>query len=148
VYFPALRDAKDQAAAETPAMDFESNGELILLVDDEAAVRDIARLTLESRGYRVLEARDGAEGVAVYAQHRKDISIVISDMDMPIMNGTAMIRSLQTINPEVRIICASGLIPSRPTAKNGPPNPLRPLLPKPYTAGELLRTVRDLIAVA
>jgi two-component system cell cycle sensor histidine kinase/response regulator CckA len=147
VYFPALRDAKDQAVAEAPTLNLEGNGELILLVDDEAAVRDIARLTLESRGYRVLEARDGAEGVAVYAQNRKEISIVISDMDMPVMNGTAMIRSLETINPDVRIICASGLIPSRPAPKNGPPNPLRPLLPKPYTAGELLRTVRDLITV-
>lgn len=147
VYFPALRDAKDRAVAEAPAMVLDGNGELILLVDDEQAVRDIARLTLESRGYRVLEARDGAEGVAVYAQHLKEIRLVISDMDMPVMNGTAMIRSLETINPEVRIICASGLIPSRPTPKNDAPNPRRPVLPKPYTANELLRTVRDLIAV-
>jgi two-component system cell cycle sensor histidine kinase/response regulator CckA len=146
VYFPALRDAADQAAAELPATDLEGNGECILVVDDEAAVRDIARLTLESRGYRVLEARDGAEGVAVYAQNRKDIRVVISDMDMPVMNGTAMIRSLETIDPKVRIICASGLIPSRPAPKQNSTNPLRPVLPKPYTAGELLRTVRDLIA--
>ena len=148
VYFPAQRDAAEQAAMEIPAIELEGNGECILVVDDEAAVRDIARLTLESRGYRVIEARDGAEGVAVYVQNRRDIRVVISDMDMPVMNGTAMIRSLETIDPEVRIICASGLIPLRPSPKQSVPNPLRPVLPKPYTAGELLRTVRDLIAVA
>jgi two-component system cell cycle sensor histidine kinase/response regulator CckA len=149
VYFPAYRDGTEKHAVDTPAADYEGTGEWILIVDDEAAVRDIARLTLESHGYRVLEARDGAEGVAVYAQHRKDIRVVISDMDMPIMNGAAMMRSLETIDPEVRIICASGLLPSnRPDPKKDKPNPLRRSLPKPYTAGELLRTVRDLVVFA
>jgi two-component system cell cycle sensor histidine kinase/response regulator CckA len=147
VYFPAVRDAAEQAAAEIPAGQYDGNGEWILVVDDEAAVRDIARLTLETHGYRVLEARDGAEGVAVYAQHRNQIRVVISDMDMPIMNGAAMMRSLETIDPQVRIICASGLIPTSRAPQNRVPNPLRPVLPKPYTAGELLRTVRDLMVV-
>jgi two-component system cell cycle sensor histidine kinase/response regulator CckA len=147
VYFPALRDALEEAAAEIPAGQYDGNGEWILVVDDEAAVRDIARLTLETHGYRVLEARDGAEGVAVFAQHRREIRVVISDMDMPIMNGAAMMRSLETIDPQVRIICASGLIPTSRAPQNRVPNPLRPVLPKPYTAGELLRTVRDLMVV-
>jgi two-component system, cell cycle sensor histidine kinase and response regulator CckA len=147
VYFPALRDDADHAAAETPAAPYDGNGEWILVVDDEAAVRDIARLTLETHGYRVLEARDGAEGVAVYAQHRKQIRVVISDMDMPIMNGAAMMRSLETIDPDVKIICASGLVPSVRVPPSRVPNALRPILPKPYTAGELLQTVRDLMQV-
>jgi two-component system cell cycle sensor histidine kinase/response regulator CckA len=148
VYFPAYREGAERLAAEAPPENYEGNGEWILLVDDEAAVRDIARLTLESHGYRVLEARDGAEGVAVFAQNRKDIRVVISDMDMPIMNGAAMIRSLETIDPEVRVISASGLIPSLRPADKSPKNPLRKFLPKPYTAGELLRTVRELLVFA
>jgi len=148
VYFPALRDAAEQAAAVAPPAHYDGSGECILVVDDEAAVRDIARLTLETHGYRVFEARDGAEGVAVYAQHCKEIRVVISDMDMPIMNGVAMMRSLETIDPQVRIICASGLVPASRSAQNRmPPNPLRMTLAKPYTAGELLRTVRDLMVV-
>jgi two-component system cell cycle sensor histidine kinase/response regulator CckA len=147
VYFPATRDAAEQAAAEAPAGKYDGDGEWVLVVDDEAAVRDIARLTLETHGYHVLEARDGAEGVAVFAQHRNQIRVVISDMDMPIMNGSAMMRSLETIDPQVRIVCASGLVPNTRGPQNRPPNPLRPVLPKPYTAGELLRTVRDLMVV-
>jgi PAS domain S-box-containing protein len=148
VYFPALQDGAQPSSAEMPASQYDGNGEWVLVVDDEAAVRDIARLTLETHGYRVLEARDGAEGVAVFAQHRNEIRVVISDMDMPIMNGTAMMRSLETIDPQVRIVCASGLVPNVSPPQSRVPNPLRPILPKPYTAGELLRTVRDLMVVS
>jgi two-component system, cell cycle sensor histidine kinase and response regulator CckA len=145
VYFPAVREGVEPTAAETSGPHFDGNGEWVLVVDDEAAVRDIARLTLETHGYRVLEARDGAEGVAVFAQHRNLIRVVISDMDMPIMNGAAMMRSLETIEPQVRIICASGLVPTVRAPHSRATNRPRPTLPKPYTAGELLRTVREVM---
>jgi CheY-like chemotaxis protein len=145
IYFPAIQDESTaQEAAATPTLP-SGNGELILLVDDEAAVRDIARLTLETHGYQVLEARDGAEGVAIYAMHRNDVRLVISDMDMPVMNGSSMIRSLERINPEVRVISASGLVNGSgllPTQESGA---IRVQLRKPYTAGELLRTVHEVL---
>jgi len=142
VYLPAIVDAIDVpkvvAAAPLPA----GAGELILLVDDEASVRDIAKLTLETHGYKVLEARDGAEGVAVYAMNRTDIQLVICDMDMPVMNGTSMVRSLERIDPEVRVISASGLVLDT-EAPDFPSNTIRLRLRKPYTAGELVRTVHE-----
>jgi CheY-like chemotaxis protein len=147
IYFPAMQD--QAPALETngrPALP-GGNGELILLVDDEAAVRDIARITLETHGYQVVEARDGAEGVAMYAMHREDIRLVISDMDMPVMNGSSMIRSLERINPAVRVISASGLVNgSDLLPQKMDLGPIRVQLRKPYTAGELLRTVHDVLS--
>src|SRR6185436_17494391 len=91
IYFPALPSAAEQKKAEARAVLPSGNGELILIVDDESAVRDIAALTLETHGYRVVQARDGADGVAVFALNAKDIRLVISDHDMPVMNGAAMV---------------------------------------------------------
>src|SRR5262249_37544595 len=108
-------------------------------VDDEAAVRDIAKLTLEANGYRVLTAQDGARGIEEFARHLGEVHLVISDMDMPVMNGAARIRSLERLYPQGRIISTSGLAPvpkSLPAASR-----FRATLPKPYTAEELLRTV-------
>jgi CheY-like chemotaxis protein len=117
-----------------------------MLVDDEAAVRDIARLTLETHGYKVVEARDGAEGVAVYAMNRSEVRLVICDMDMPVMNGASMIRSLERIDPAVRVISASGLVLDRQETLELPHSrAIRVQLRKPYTALELLCTVHDVL---
>jgi PAS domain S-box-containing protein len=144
IYLPAIRETAAAAEAAAPAVP-TGNGELILLVDDEAAVRDIARLTLETHGYKVIEARDGAEGVAMYATHRGDVRLVISDMDMPVMNGASMIPSLERINPLVRVISASGLVnESAPLGKEDS-RAIRVQLRKPYTASELLQTVHEVL---
>jgi PAS domain S-box-containing protein len=148
VYFPAIPGKEARRTLKSRNVMPVGNGELVLLVDDEAAVRDIARLTLEMHGYRVLEARDGAEGVALYAQHRNEVSVVISDMDMPVMTGSSMIQSLEWINPQVRIISASGLVGESQANDHNASSPVRVILPKPYTAEELLRTVHDVIRVA
>jgi two-component system cell cycle sensor histidine kinase/response regulator CckA len=147
ILFPALPGLESVGAADANVALPGGRSEVILVVDDEAAVRDITKLTLENHGYHVLVASDGAEGVAVYAQHKDAIKLVISDQDMPVMNGAAMIRSLERINPKVRVISASGL------AANGKANPLpapssglRVLLTKPFTAEELLRTVHDMLS--
>jgi CheY-like chemotaxis protein len=146
IYLPAIQDNVEAAESTVAATLPVGSGELILLVDDEAAVRDIARLTLETHGYKVVEARDGAEGVAVYAMHREDVRLVICDMDMPVMNGASMIRSLERINPDVRIISASGLVnASELLPEKVEPGSIRVQLRKPYTASELLHTVHDVL---
>jgi two-component system cell cycle sensor histidine kinase/response regulator CckA len=146
IYLPALPNQSQQRTAEIRTTLPVGNGELILIVDDEAAVRDIAALTLETHGYRVVQAQDGADGVAAYAQRVGEIRLVISDMDMPIMNGAAMIRSLERINPAVKVLSASGLVGESRAPQ--PNSTLRKQLPKPFTAEQLLHAVHDLIAVA
>src|SRR5690606_3243760 len=84
-------------------------GELILVVDDEPSVREVTRQTLEAFGYRVVTAGDGAEGVATYASRRDEVALVLTDIMMPVMDGTALIAVLKRMDPDVRIIAASGL---------------------------------------
>jgi len=149
IYFPAIPPNRGEAAPEETKILPAGAGELILVVDDEAAVREIAKVTLESYGYRVLEAANGAEAVAAYSSRRDEIELVISDMDMPVMNGADMVNSLQQINPKVRVISASGMIaPGKAAQTAERTSPFRVALPKPFTAAELLRTVRDVLDAA
>jgi two-component system cell cycle sensor histidine kinase/response regulator CckA len=143
VYFPAVPNETEQQAAAANESVPLGKGELVLIADDEAAVRDISKVILEEHGYTVVTAEDGAVGVAVYAQHRDNIRLIISDMDMPVMNGAAMLRSIRRINPDVRVIAASGLSAGTSTAAAQEKGVYH--LPKPYTAVQLLRVVRNMI---
>ncbi len=110
VYLPALVAASSavevvRAQAQLPRGD----GELILIVDDEEAIRLVARRTLEHFGYRVVLASNGAEAVAVYAQHRGEIAVVLTDMAMPVMDGAATIVALRRLDPQALVIASSGL---------------------------------------
>jgi len=146
IYLPASPSESSRLPSDRDAMLPLGRGELILVADDEAAVRQITRLTLEAHGYRVLEAQDGADGVAVYAQHRDEIQLVISDMDMPVMNGQAMIRSLERINPHLKVIKTSGLTANNKSADaKVTALALELSLPKPYSAEQLLKTVHNVL---
>lgn len=134
-------------AAETPltaqpdlsASPLAGHGELILVVDDEIAIREITKGTLEAYSYRALTAADGTEAVALYAQHKDDIKVVLTDLMMPYMDGPATIRALRKLNPNVRIIASSGLAEKRETAG------VKLFLPKPYTAERLLNALAEVI---
>jgi two-component system cell cycle sensor histidine kinase/response regulator CckA len=116
-------------------------GETILVVDDETSIRNITRQTLENFGYCVLTATDGADGVAIYAQHAAEIDIVLTDMMMPILAGHPMIRALRRINPLVKVITTSGLDASDGETV-GAGDGGKYFLLKPYTAATLLNSVR------
>jgi CheY-like chemotaxis protein len=121
------------------------NGELILVVDDEASVRQITKQTLETFGYRVVLASDGAEATAVFASRSKEIAAVLTDMTMPIMDGTATIHVLRRMNPQLPIIATSGLTASDQVARLASLG-VKHFLAKPYTAETLLKTLRQALA--
>jgi PAS domain S-box-containing protein len=118
------------------------NGELVLVVDDEAGIRAIAQETLERFGFRALVASNGAEAVALYAEHQKEIALVLTDMAMPVMDGAATIVALRTINPEVVIIGSSGLASFESVSKAAGA-PVRHFIAKPYTAQALLKVIAE-----
>jgi CheY-like chemotaxis protein len=120
------------------------NGETVLVVDDEPSVLTLTSQTLEAFGYRTLTARDGTEAVAIYQQHQGEISVVLTDMAMPTMDGPATIRALRKINPIVKIIVASGSASGKSVA-TGPDAGTKYFLAKPYTAGTLLKTLRTIL---
>ncbi len=143
IHLPA---APDGAAAEAEAPRGElprGRGELVLVVDDEAAVRLITQQTLEAYGYRALTAEDGASAVAVFATQR-EVALVLTDMMMPVMDGFATIQALRRIRPDVRVVAASGMADG-PLAKAAGAG-VRHILPKPYTADTLLRTIQQALA--
>jgi len=114
------------------------NGETILVVDDEASIRTITNQTLQTFGYRVLTAADGTEAVALYAEHKNEIAVVLTDMSMPLMDGEATIRALTRINPAIKIIAASGLTTNGEVTKK---SAVKHFLAKPYSAEILLKTL-------
>src|SRR5688500_18900551 len=79
-------------------------GELILVADDELALREMARMTLEQFGYRVCCAADGAEALALFTERQHEISAVVTDLMMPFMDGVAAISAIREINPRVSFI--------------------------------------------
>jgi two-component system cell cycle sensor histidine kinase/response regulator CckA len=137
------------AAVESPATVSRElprgRGELVLVVDDEAMVLGITRQTLERFGYRVLTAADGAQAVGLFATHRQEIAAVLTDMMMPVMDGTVLIAALQRIDPGIRIIGSSGLN-SHADAVRGSIKGVDYFLTKPYTADALLRLMARVLA--
>ena len=101
VYLPAVEGSTEagKEQSEQPSLS-RGNGETVLVVDDEASILTITSQTLQAFGYRVLTATDGADAVATYAQHRDEIAVVLTDMMMPVMDGTATIYALRRINPK------------------------------------------------
>jgi len=87
VYLPLAEATNAESSSARRSEISFGEGELILVVDDEAAIREIAKGTLENFGYRVLTASDGAEALALYAEHKGEIAVVLTDMMMPLMNG-------------------------------------------------------------
>jgi CheY-like chemotaxis protein len=142
-YLPATTTSngvEDVAVVKNPLP--RGNGELLLVVDDEERMRTVVQGTLEQFGYRVLLAANGAEAVALYAQHREQIAIVLTDMAMPVMDGPATIVALKSMNPNLKIIGSSGLPSDGDVAKAAVAG-VKHFVPKPYTAETLLKILAE-----
>ena len=145
IYLPALENTAQQPVeAEHQPMP-SGNGELILAVDDEASVLSMTKETLETFGYRVLTAKDGTEAVATYSANRNEIKGVLTDMLMPFMDGPATIRVLKKMDPNVRIIAASGLMDNE-KVKDATGMDNIAFLMKPFTAEKLLHAVHKVLS--
>jgi CheY-like chemotaxis protein len=120
-------------------------GEMILVIDDEAAIREMTLATLERFGYRALTADNGATALGIFAGHKEEIGVVITDVMMPVMDGPMTIRALRKLNPQVRIIASSGLTDSIDAADLDQFG-VKTFLTKPYDAKTLLKTVAQALS--
>ncbi|MBX3747928.1 MAG: PAS domain S-box protein [Verrucomicrobiae bacterium] len=137
VYFPAERKVSTVEPEEPVGELPRGQGEVILVADDEPGVCSALERTLVRHGYEVLVAGDGADAIALFAQHRQRIAVVLLDMLMPVMDGTSTVGALRAMDPEVRILGASGHVPAEGAwPKHGG---LVGSVPKPFTAAEILR---------
>ena len=145
IFLPALVTESTHSSDDEDALP-AGHGELILAIDDEEPIREILKETLSGCGFRVVTARDGEEGVREYARQKADISVVITDMMMPNMDGTATIEALRAMNPDLKIIGVSGLM----GIGGGPERPgsgMTRFLPKPHTSNELVKLVHEVLAM-
>jgi hypothetical protein len=143
IYLPAVQEMEAQPAQEVEIL--AGQGELILVVDDEPSIQEITKASLETYNYKILTANDGIEAIAMYAQHKHEISAVLIDMMLPALDGLTAMRTLQKINPQVKIIASSGLMSSSKLAAvmgSG----AKTFLSKPYTLKELLHTLQMVLS--
>ncbi|MBL8149473.1 MAG: PAS domain S-box protein [Blastocatellia bacterium] len=145
IYLPAaIESANDRTVFSSHQMPC-GNGELILVVDDELAIRDITKVTLENYGYKVVTASDGTEAVAVFAKRQEEVKAVIIDMMMPNLDGQATIKILQKLDPKVKIISTSGLTSNERILEV---TNVQAFLLKPYTAEKLLDKLAEVLKEA
>jgi len=140
VLLPAGASVESVPADAEPAST-RGNGETLLVVEDEAALRDVAGRILSGAGYRVLAAECGPEALELAARHEGMIDLLVSDVVMPGMLGKDLAERLTGVRPETRVLYMSGY--AQPVLHSqGTLDPGVALLEKPFTATELLTAVR------
>lgn len=142
VYLPAQTSGLCNVDSENPinnAPTPHGDGERILLVDDESAVRTITKKTLETYGYEVFSAKNGAKAIEVFAKHIDELDLVITDLMMPVMDGPALATAIRRINPSMPIIATSGLRLQTNLERRQIDTPH--FLTKPYSSQQLLQIV-------
>ncbi len=137
-----------RAHAEPEPVDAErdelrSANECVLVVEDDAAVREIAVECLTARGYRVIEARDGAEALEVSRERLAEIDVVVTDVMMPRLGGAALAAALRERRPGLPVLFVSGYAPGSSSHSSG-----APLLRKPFAPNDLARKLREVIESA
>jgi CheY-like chemotaxis protein len=110
MYLEAAENRTGQGGAATMSpLAARGAGELVLVVDDEAGIRNMSATMLSRHGYRVLTAADGGEAIALFAPRSKEIRVVITDLSMPNLDGIALAGIVHRLNPAVKIIVVTGL---------------------------------------
>jgi CheY-like chemotaxis protein len=144
LYFP-IPNINEKSVNSRQVNPFEIGGtETILLVEDEELLIEMVRFLLESKGYKVFVAQDGAEAIEVYQKHKQEIAIVVTDMGLPTMTGIEEFKKLKEIDPNVKVILASGYFESdikSELLKAG----AKGFLQKPYNPDEILRALREVL---
>ncbi len=143
IYFPQTRQSPVSAKAlssEKPATD---GGKTILLVDDEEAIRLLGKTILEYKGYQVLTAGNGLETMEILSGKKNEIDLIILDLTMPHLSGEEVLRQIQKIDPDLKVIVSSG---HRTEQTSSLANVS--YLPKPYRPDDLLRTVSAVLRPA
>jgi CheY-like chemotaxis protein len=144
IYLPVLAGTGDQL--ETAAREATPRGgtETVLLVDDEEFVRDLGKQILERSGYAVLTADNGKEALSIYSKERDKISLVILDLIMPEMGGKQCLEELLKIDPQIRVLIASGFAENGRT-KEAIETGARGFVGKPYNMKGMLQAVREVL---
>lgn len=145
VYFPVFEYSReDFSAAVQSTQEISGGTDTVLIIEDEEMLRDLLRTILESKGYSVLAAGDGEEGVETFKKYNDRIAVVLSDLGLPKLSGEETISAIRRLNPEARVIIASGFIDPDIRSELEVFG-VKDFILKPYVANEVLKVVRDVI---
>ena len=144
VYLPVAEAEVASATLATTDASAPTGSETILLVEDEEGVRRLARGILERYGYHVLQARDGAEAVALCHGHRGEIDLMVTDVVMPGMGGGESAELIRRLRPGMKVLFMSGYA-DRAVTEHRVLDTDTPYLQKPFTPAVLARKVREVL---
>ena len=141
IYLPRVDESADHDAAQARLEVAPTGTETVLLVEDEAQVRNIAQQILESLGYSVLTAENGERALTVAADYSEKIDLVITDVVMPQMGGRELVERLTPLRPNLRAVYMSGYTDDA-IVRHGLMDDRLEFIQKPFTADALARKVR------
>jgi two-component system cell cycle sensor histidine kinase/response regulator CckA len=144
IYLPRVEEAPLQAEPVIAQTDLHQGSETVLVVEDEEAVRMLVCRVLESNGYRVLEARHGAEALVLCDEHKDPIHMLITDVIMPGVSGKQLAERVSAQRPEMKILYISGYTDNA-ILHHGVLESGTNFLQKPFTPNALVRTVRTVL---
>jgi len=148
IYFPASPAMTPTVADLVPGQAHAGHGETVLVVDDELQILDVTKKTLEKHGYHVFVAEDGMAAMACFREHHREIQAVLTDLDMPSLDGVGLVRALRTIDPATPVGVCSGIGSERSLEEKKAV--LRQLgvetfLSKPYAAPTLIIALQEIL---
>ena len=144
IYFPQVQSAIEPLRVRNQPTGVAGGNETVLLVEDEPVVRELAVATLREKGYTVVEAGNGEEGLRLAQQHDGKIDLVLTDVVMPVMGGKEMADALRTSHPDTKVLFTSGYTEDA-LGHHGVLRPGILFLPKPYLTATLARKVREVL---
>jgi PAS domain S-box-containing protein len=147
IYLPRVDQPEDKASVPQTFKEAPRGTETILLAEDEQDVREVAREFLESGGYTVIEARDGAEALRLANENKGALDLLVTDMVMPGMTGIELARRLQHQHSGIGVIYMSGYSEQTALESVQADAEMR-LLTKPFSRGSILRAVREALSVS
>ncbi len=145
IYIPAVEPSVINAEVAATTGDGKVQGNAtILVIEDEEMLRELLKTTLGSKGYHVMTAKEGEEGVETFREHSDRISLVISDLGLPKLSGAEVVARIRDISPNARVAIASGFID--PEVKSDLENKgITHFIQKPYKTSDVLRIVGDIL---
>ena len=144
IYFPQVQSALESPRVRIMPTEATGGNETVLLVEDEPVVRELAVATLREKGYTVVEAVNGEEGLRMARQHDGKIDLVLTDVVMPVMGGKEMADALRTSHPDTKVLFTSGYTEDA-LGHHGVLRPGILFLQKPYMTATLARKVREVL---
>lgn len=143
IYLPQLVSSVSHEQHARRLQTSAGGAETILIAEDEVALREVTRQSLETAGYRVLEAKDAQDAIHIAEEYGKPIDLLLTDMVMPLMSGPALAQAVRRIRPDIKVAYVSGH--AEALVQHPLDDDKATFLQKPFTRGALLNEIRQLL---